>query len=141
MNVHIDREFSKLKLSKDENILTISITQLEDGDLYITIVACPLNLYPDANHLKKIKKLRVKFKLINIPIKTENIITNRFKTYNENSVIIKPKVFKLSECKEISTFQINNEKEIYIMITPDDEFYYEKLKNKKLKFSEDLQIT
>lgn len=139
LDEHIAREIPRLSISKDDIIIVVNI--IEDEKFLIGIDAIPLKTQSNFSDLKIINDVRVYFNFGNVSNKLKRKINKHFKTINEIREIHASELFKLTHYHGVSTFEINENNEIYIIVTPDDEYYYKKLKERKLKFSEDLKFT
>lgn len=141
LDEHIERELPRLNLSKDDIIIIVGISYIEKDDIAISIDAFPSETYPNVADVKKINGVRVKFYFNGVSNKLIRKINKHFKTIDEIREVHVPELVSLTHYRGVSSFQVNNKNEFYIISTPDDDYYYNRFKVRKLKFSRDLKFS
>jgi|SRR5690554_127300 len=141
LDEHIKKELPILSLNKNDIIISVNISMYDKNDFLVDIDAFPLDIYPNVDNIKEINGVRVHLAFKNISKRIERKINLRFKNINEIREVIEPELQSLTYYAGKSSFQINRKDEIYVMFTPDDEYYYNKLKERGIKFSKDVLMS
>src|SRR5690554_1583406 len=138
---HIKNELPEWDIDKDDIIICVNISNIDKENWAINIDAFPLNTFPNVEDVKKINDVRVKFDYNNTSKKLKKKINKRYKNIEEIREVEIQEFYSLTHYRGVSVFQLNKHNEFYIISTSDDEYYYQKFNERKLKFSKDLKFS
>ncbi|MGD9492528.1 MAG: hypothetical protein AB7V36_04175 [Bacteroidales bacterium] len=132
LDVYLKNELPRLNYDEDD-ILVHCRMKIGQSDYYFYYSVYNLEQLPEVDSMKMYKGVRM---LVSYPKEMEKKLSRHFKPIIESREVQEDAyMMRIDPVSEV-TIQMNEKYEIYYFITKDDISYYNKLKKKRIKFSE-----
>lgn len=142
LDEYIAREPNRKGFDKDSILLSVSIFKFDEieNDFLIGISMYMFHDYPIKDSLKTYKGIKM---VVKYPEEMKKELSKSFKSIKDTRKKEEEEFARRPESVCNYSFQVNQNNEIYFIITSkfEDKYYYKKLKKKGLKFSKDLKFT
>ncbi len=137
LDEYIKKETQQKSVDKDSIVISAYFDKIDDG-YAINLSMYELKYFPNTDSLKMYNNVRM---IVRYPNKFKKKLSKYFKPIKERREFKEVKINTIYEPISNFLFQLKGNGRFYIISTSDDDYYYEKFKDKKMKFSKDLKFS
>jgi hypothetical protein len=140
LDEYIKHEPAKRGFGRDSILLYVSFNKINEvkNDYMIGVSMHMFKYYPVIiDSLKTYNGVKM---VVRYPKNMRKKLSKHFKSIKDTRKVKEEEVTTIYESVSNFVFQLHKNSEIYIVSTNEDDYYYEKFKVKKLKFSKDFKF-